>query len=413
MKRLLIIMLFLVSGLIATSNARGQSSVDSAIDFYLSKINADSIFRYIEKLENFGTRFALAPNRREVAGWIKNKFRSFGYEDVVLDSFQYSRNWSGTVYDTWQYNVVCSFTGSAFPKQVYVMGAHHDSYAGSPANPLLAAPGADDNASGVAATLEVARVLMQYGYQPMSTIKFVTFAAEELGLHGAWNFASKAEAGSMDIRMMVNNDMVAHSGSLAADQWTVQIQKYPNSQWVTDLAKQLIGKHTNLKVVESTRYIQQSDSWAFYRKNFPAIFFIEDNFTPQYHTINDRISTLNKHYTAEMVKISAALLIYENGVGIRTGEQVPEHPKRPGLVDVYPNPFTLGTTFRYVLNKDSNASLRIFNGQMVEVANVFEGRLTAGSGTMTIHRNNLAPGIYLGIFQTENYRQALKLVITD
>ncbi len=321
---LLVLLFFAVSNSKAgVLDYAGKTSPDSVIASYTGKINPDSIQSYMQALEDFGTRFCLAGNRREVAGWIRDKFIAFGYTGAYLDSFQFNRWYAGTWYQTWQYNVVAPYEGYQNPDSVFVLGAHHDAIVPSSSNPFLIAPGADDNASGVAATLEIARVMKHYGYQPAYTIKFITFAAEEPGLHGSWNYANKAANAGKNIICMINNDMVSHC-TLPENEWKVQIQKYPNSDWFTNLAHQIIQNHTILTALESTQYIQFSDSWPFHHNGYNAVFFIEDQFTPYYHTVNDLVATTNKHYAAEMTKISLGMLIYLNGPG-SPPQHIPEY----------------------------------------------------------------------------------------
>ncbi len=295
-----------------------KMTIEEAIAFYVEKVNADSIQSYMQTLQDFGTRFCLAPNRKAVATWIKDKFISLGYPDTQLDSFAFNYTYGGNYYQTWQYNVVATYQGFVNPSQVYVMGGHYDAIVPSSSNPLVIAPGADDNASGVAAAIEVARIMKKYSYVPESTIKFIAFAAEELGLHGAWNYANKAFSQNMNIVFMLNNDMISYC-TVPPTEWKLRIQKYPNSQSVTNLAHYIAENFTSLTVTESTQYIQSSDSWPFYSKGYKAIFLQENQFTPHYHTVNDLVIHSNMAYAAEMVKVSLGMLVHENGTGIIAG----------------------------------------------------------------------------------------------
>ncbi len=289
-------------------------ATDSVITYYIAKINPDSIQSYMQSLEDFGTRFCLAPNRKLIATWIKEKFHSLGYEDVRLDSFPFNRTYGGIYYQTWQYNVICRLDGYSASDSVFILGAHYDAIVPYSSNPFLDAPGADDNASGVAATLEIARVMKDCQYQPAYHIEFIAFAAEELGLLGSYDYAAKCQDSGKNIICMINNDMVSYC-TLPQDQWKVSIQKYANSDWYTNLAHQIIENLTILDAVESTQYIYASDSWPFYQRGYKAIFFIENQFTPYYHTVNDLVASTNKYYAAEMVKISLGMLVYLNGNG--------------------------------------------------------------------------------------------------
>jgi hypothetical protein len=321
MKKLFVLLsIFAISflSLQVRANEPANDDLNQVISYYLQKVNADSIESYMQTLEDFGTRFCLASNRKEVAQWIQNKFISLGYPDTRLDSFPFNRWYGGNYYQTWQYNVVATYEGYLNPDQYYVMGGHYDAIVPSSSNPFVIAPGADDNASGVAAAIEVARIMKQYDYIPESSIKFMAFAAEELGLHGAWHYANNAANQNMDIVFMLNNDMISYC-TLPQSQWTLRIQKYPNSLWVTNLATYIAQVFTELSVTESTQYIQYSDSWPFYHNGYHAIFLQENQFTPFYHTVNDLVIHSNMPYTAEMVKVSLGMLIHENGLGTIAG----------------------------------------------------------------------------------------------
>ncbi|MDP2423182.1 MAG: M20/M25/M40 family metallo-hydrolase [Bacteroidales bacterium] len=412
MKHLITLTLFAL----LTINARPQSfynsSLDSTIAVYIDKINADSAQSYMQSLQDFGTRFCLAPNRREIATWLKNKFISFGYEDVVLDSFPYNRTWNNVYCQTWQYNVVCNYPGYLDPQKIYILGAHYDSYVKSPSNPFLLAPGADDNASGVAAALEVARIMKQYGYAPKFTIRFMAFAAEELGLHGAYHYANKAAQQNMQIQCMINNDMISYDvgGPLT---WKLKIQKYPNSQWVTNLATQIAQQHTTLEVTDSTQYIGNSDSYPFYLNGYAAIFLQENTFTPFYHTVNDLVSSTSKNYTAEMIKVSVGMLIHQNGIGLNTGVIGIPDRQIASLHSNFPNPFKDQTTLHYTLSEDGWVSLRVYDAWYREVAVIRGGHAMAGTERIRFDRGNLLAGMYFCVLQTDKHRQAIKLIITD
>jgi bacterial leucyl aminopeptidase len=388
-----------------------NTSLDSVIIEYIDKVNADSIQSYMQALQDMGTRFCLANNRREVAVWIRDKFIQLGYPDSQLDSFPLNRTYNGVYYQTWQYNVVSTLSGFARPDEVYIIGGHHDAIVPSSSNPFLIAPGADDNASGVAAALEVARIMNQYGYQPESTIRFVTFAAEELGLHGGWHYANNAATQNMNIKMMLNNDMISYC-TLPQAQWTIRLVKYPNSLWVTNLAQYIATNFTILNTVETTQYMQQSDSWPFYSNGFNTIFFIEDEFTPFYHTVNDLVSSTNKDYAAEVVKISLGMLIYENGPGLNTGIVDPQLNKLASLHPNFPNPFTGKTTIKYSLPEPEWIQIRVFDGSNRMITLLHEGWQEAGSHWVTFNAITLPAGIYFCQMKTETATSTIKLVVS-
>lgn len=276
----------------------------------INNICEDSIQKYVQTLEDMGTRYALADNRRDVAMSILGKFESFGYLDVKLDSFKL---YDYTSEPIWQYNVVATFVGTVYPDSISIIGGHHDciiSYGSG--NSFNFAPGANDNASGVAATLEVARVLKKVNFQPKTTIKFVTFAAEELGLYGSYDYANKAYQSSAKIKMMLNNDMVAYWSNPDTSNWCVNILDYTNSTSLRKKAQEVCKLYTTLKTNNDNTYQEYSDSYPFSLKGYKAIFFISNADDENYHTPNDLTTQCNFKFCREVAKVNCVLLIENN-----------------------------------------------------------------------------------------------------
>ncbi len=273
-------------------------NVDTTISNIVSNINADSVEYFIQSLQDFQTRFLFANNRDSVSSWIKYQFLRFGFTDVKLDSFQYQ--------GTWQTNVVATLTGTVLPENYYVFGGHHDSY--SSGDPYTFAPGADDNASGTAAILEVARAIMQSGYQPKSTIKFITFAAEEYGLWGSKHYAEYALNSNMNIKLMINHDMISHT-SVPLSLATVDINRYTNSYAWAELATDMVSLYSVLTPFYGGSNSSGSDSYSFYQRGYNAVYFEEREFSPYYHSPSDIITNYSMPYCAEVIKSSGALLL--------------------------------------------------------------------------------------------------------
>lgn len=284
---------------------------DSIARIYAGMINADSIEFSVRGLQNSGTRFALAENRRVVATRILNKFRKMGYTDCHLDSFLIDKTWGSQDYSLWQYNVIAVLPGSRYPDSVSVIGAHYDSIVQT-GDPFSSAPGANDNASGVAAMTEIARVFMKGNYQPLSSIYFVAFGAEEIGLMGSRDYASKLYLSDRQVRMMINNDMIANVRTSNPLTWKVNIVGYINSFELLELSKRTCSRYTNLLYTSDGSDYNRSDSYAFYEKNFRTVFFISESPYEYYHTENDIYQNCNFDFCAEVTKLSCALLIWSD-----------------------------------------------------------------------------------------------------
>jgi hypothetical protein len=272
----------------------------------LNEINPDSLGYFVQTMEDFVTRYCLAPNRDEVANWIRDEFIRFGFTDVVIDSFSYN--------NTWQKNVVATLPGNVNPDQNVIIGGHHDSIIFQQyGNPMFLAPGADDNASGAGAALEVARAMKAINFQPETTIKFVTFGAEELGLHGSHNYASRALIEDMNIKIMINNDMIGYT-TQSPDNWQIHLIEYTGYENHANFTRQIMQQYTSITPVTYSYDVAYSDSYSFWIRGFPPIFFIETIFSPYYHTPNDLVVHMNMDYATETVRASAAVAALINAI---------------------------------------------------------------------------------------------------
>jgi len=281
-------------------------SVDPFIVSCIGQISPDSIRATIAHMENYGTRFMLRENRKEIATWILKKFQSYGYIDVKLDSFLNITSWNGAPPDTtWQYNVVCTMNGLSAPEEEYIVGGHYDSYC-SP-DPMIAAPGADDNSTAVAATLEIARVMKKMNYNPEATIKFILFAAEELGLLGSRYDAQVARESGRDIRYMLNMDMISNNPDSLKE---VKIYKYIYFEWAADLMADVFQRYTDLDVFfPDEDAATGSDSYSYWMWGFPSAYLEEMDFSPNWHKLSDTIGNCNIEYCAEIARGAFATLV--------------------------------------------------------------------------------------------------------
>jgi Zn-dependent M28 family amino/carboxypeptidase len=288
---------------------------DQYITGLVNKINSDSLVSYVTWMQNMSTRFMLADNHRQVAVDIKNKFIRLGYPDTKLDSFNVTVTFNGLEYTTTQYNVIATLTGNTYPDSICVLGAHYDNRISSASgDPFVFVPGANDNATGVGATLEIARVMKKRSFIPSSTIKFVAFGAEEFGLFGSYDFSQKASVRGENISMMLNNDMIGIPSSSDPAMWYVNIIDYDNSHYLRSEAQRLCDRYSSVGYVNDNSSSKRSDSYPFYLNGFPALFFIQNTPGSTYHTESDLVTTINFQYYREIVKISCALLVDRNYV---------------------------------------------------------------------------------------------------
>ncbi|KAF1843042.1 putative zinc metalloprotease [Cucurbitaria berberidis CBS 394.84] len=194
---------------------------DSELQSILAQVSQANIEATVRKLASFGTRHTLSsqtdPHRGIGAArtWITAKFQeaadaSNGTMSVAWNSFiKYPGDNERIIFPVNITTVVATLRGSEDPERLYVTGGHYDSRNSNPIDFKGDAPGAVDDASGVAVSLELARIFATY--KPKASIAFTAFAGEEQGLLGARNLAQTYKNNSVNVAAMVNLDMVGNS----------------------------------------------------------------------------------------------------------------------------------------------------------------------------------------------------------
>ncbi|KNG51864.1 putative zinc metalloprotease [Stemphylium lycopersici] len=199
----------------------GQQLPGEDLQSIISQISRDNIEATIRKLASFGTRHTLSSQTDLDRGigaartWLTAKFEeaanaSEGRMTVDWNSFiKYPGDNERILFPVNITTVVATLKGSDDPERYYVTGGHYDSRNSDPLNYVDDAPGAVDDASGVAVSLELARIFAHY--KPKSSIVFTAFAGEEQGLLGAENLAQTYKNASVNVAGMINLDMVGNS----------------------------------------------------------------------------------------------------------------------------------------------------------------------------------------------------------
>ncbi|MDH4156111.1 MAG: M28 family peptidase, partial [candidate division Zixibacteria bacterium] len=277
------------------------------LDSLISLVSEDSLRSYTEHLQAYPTRLAGTVDNRQARNWLAYKFESFGYDSVMIDTF--SADLSGETTEC--HNVVAYKIGSRFPGQQIIVGAHRDAVEGS--------PGADDNGSGTAGVLEIARVLRDI--ETDMTFIFVLFDAEEFGLYGAEHYADEATLRGDSIVYMLNMDMIGHYENDTRARLYHGTDTTFSVLWRT-LASSLLGM---------TGYLSGnsggSDHYPFTVKGYPATFVAEYYFSTVYHSFRDSTSYMDFSYMTKMVQVSLATT-YTVSATVRPEERLAfEYPK--------------------------------------------------------------------------------------
>jgi len=191
----------------------------------LSQIDPKRIQAIITKLASFGTRHTLSnqtdPNRGIGAArdWLEMQMQAIATTSsgqMTVSTPNYIQGIADRIlFPVRITDIIATLKGTTDPDRVYVVSGHYDSRNTDVENFMDDAPGADDDASGVAVSLELARVMANH--KPAATIIFAIVAGEEQGLYGSNFLAQTLKNASMDVQGMLDNDIV---GSPIADDGT-------------------------------------------------------------------------------------------------------------------------------------------------------------------------------------------------
>jgi hypothetical protein len=372
----------------ASAAERRRPSPAPELRAILREIDPRRIEATIRKLVSFGTRHTLSvqddPNRGIGAArdWIFAELQGYaaasnGRMTVELQSFiQPVAN--RIPVPTRITNVVATLRGGVTPARTYVVTGHYDSRVTDVLNATSDAPGADDDGSGVAVIMELARVLATRA--PEATIVFAAVAGEEQGLYGSDHLAQSYKDAGTDVQAMFSNDIVgtgnAHDGT-PDDPHTVRlfVEGVPTSEtpaqatvrqsvggendgpsrqlgrFVDDVAS---NPHTGMTVRQiwrRDRYLRGSDHISFLLRGYPAGRFTEprENFNHEHQDVRvengvqygDLIEFCDFAYIARVARVNAAALW--------TLAQAPGTPK--GVV-IDTTQLTNATTLRWTANPE-------------------------------------------------------------
>lgn len=192
-------------------------------------------------------------------------------------------------------NVVAMLEGSdpKLKNEFVIVGAHLD-HVGSQAGLLF--PGANDNASGSAAVLEIANAFVKGGIQPKRSVVFVLFASEEQGLYGAKHFVDLWKKGYDKIAAMINLDCIGYGDS-------IQVGNGKSAPKLWEIANQ-IDKTSFNSMVERTWNGGGADATPFHEKGVPCLYFVTTNSYDHLHLPSDKVETLNPVLYEKVVKLA-------------------------------------------------------------------------------------------------------------
>jgi hypothetical protein len=290
---------FIGSGFLSPEFIHGNPPVDPAFAHMLRGVSADTLHSTIQYLEDYGTRHHTSFQITRAAEWMRRRLAGMGYEDVFLQSL---RDMDSIHFSS--QNVVAVKHGTTRPQFRIIVGAHYDSAVLGQSQ--VHAPGADDNASGTAAVLELARMLA--GSSLDATVEFVLFTAEEVGLYGSKEYAARIHEEDVPPEHVfcLNMDMIANMDDTP---WKVKLYNDKLSRPMSELTANIIEAYSTITPLFSGPSAY-SDHASFNHYGYSAIFVHEGTSHNRLHTDQDLLEYLNMDYAAEVVRTVLATILH-------------------------------------------------------------------------------------------------------
>ena len=292
--------------------------------------------------------------------------------------------------------------GITAPADIIIVGAHMDSITNNVNN----APGADDDASGIATITEMIRILLNVNYKPAKTVEFMAFAAEEIGLVGSSEIAQNYALNNKNVVSFVQFDMTNYKGS------SKDVYLTTDSYNSNDLNLFLIElmEHYNKTGTHAFTYGNTicnygcSDHFSWADNGYDAAFPFEASFTqynPNIHTTSDRLSNMqgNATHAAKFAKLGLEFIIETAKGSVLATSETSGHS-----VEIYVKDKSLN----YQLGNESVENLSIIDPS---------GRqLMASKNLLSIGKIDLSPlknGFYLAVFKTRSGKVMTKKFILE
>ncbi|NUY79314.1 M28 family peptidase [Flavobacterium sp. MAH-1] len=358
-------------------------NAQSFISFYnqvAGQVSQTNITQTLTEFENFGIKYRGTSAQANALNWLKAKYQSFGYSasQIVEDPFSYSGSTCK--------NLVVTKIGTTYPNTFVIIDGHYDTVGG---------PGTNDNGSGTAILLEIARLLKDIPTE--YSIKFIHFAGEEDGLVGSQHYVDAVVNGTtpkMDIRVLVNIDEVG--GVSGETNNTITCEKdqsnSPSSNNAASATKttELANCMELYSVLETTISNAYASDYMPFEDNGEIITGLyETNESPYPHGPNDTFVNMDPVYVFNVCQGMTGAALHFAVACTSCSLGVQQQSVDAG-VSVFPNP---ANDVLYVNKGDlGNYSYELVNvlGQTVR-----NGKFSNPNETESIATDRLQSGLYV------------------
>ncbi|HJR47133.1 MAG TPA: M20/M25/M40 family metallo-hydrolase [Nitrososphaeraceae archaeon] len=305
------------SVVICLSDQLRQEETEEVVDekfiySILNQVNSTKLKNWIDDLSSFYTRHTKSDYIESVAYWLKNELQSVCKGETYFHNF--TQIDQGTRYNL--KNIICNqYHGSTIPSNDHyiLISAHYDSRMQNINQANARAPGADDNASGVAAVLELARILSKLDLE--NNIQFILFSGEEQGQWGSTAYIKYLESNNTGLDLIINLDMI---GYLALGQGNVSIEYDLGNKFATNdiysknigqFIKQIAIKYVNLNAIMDQLGTTDLIPFEATGKTVIGIHDGGSELNPNYHTTSDTPDTLDIEYLTSVTKLVLAAVL--------------------------------------------------------------------------------------------------------
>ncbi len=267
----------------------------------VAKVREGELRATIEKLTSFHNRYYSAESGVAAAKWIQGRWQELASSipGATARLVQHP-GWK-------QASVVLTIPGSEKPEEIVVLGGHLDSINGMWGGEANRAPGADDNASGIAVLTESLRVLAASGFRPRRTVEFMGYAAEEVGLRGSKEIAASYSKQGKKVAAVIQFDMTNYKGSDKA----IYLLTDHVDPGVTDFLGKLIDAYAQVPWSTTKCGYACSDHASWTRSGYPSSAAFESAFDGMNRDIHTDRDTLSKsggtaEHSVSFAKLAAA-----------------------------------------------------------------------------------------------------------
>lgn len=379
---------FIIACILLTSFSYAQS-YNSYYGSIVNQYSPDSVHANLVQFENLGVKELGTTALANTLDWLINKYTSYGYTDIAIDTFNYS--------GTDAYNLIVTKTGLVYPNTYFIIDGHYDTKTGT---------GTNDNGSGVSIILEVARLLQNIPTE--YSVKFINFSIEELGLVGSNAYVNNVVIPTnMDIKLLLNIDEVGGVSGMTNNIIVCERdESFPTAanaaSWLyTDTLANCVSLYSNLLTEIANAY--SSDYMPFQSNNNVITGLFEKNYSPYAHTTNDNLANLDTNYVYEITQATIGASLYfavaYEPVGIDASTPISM------TIKVYPNPAKEILTVDLGNLPIANTTLRLYNlvGELV-----LEKQVSSKLEKLELY--NIPSGIYTLVITSSSNQITKKIV---